>query len=191
MELNVMSYWCDSLDSKIPSVIEVDLKNLKGCILKSYKIYEDVFSSDESILELSVLRPENKFTGGRLTKFHFYHPSDCCSGAYLESAKDLDIFIDQEITDISKRTNEVDTEEVKNNNNEYKNKDEALIRNHNYRNESATWTFYELTCEKGSATLRFVGESNGYYSEEVNLAVEVNRKLEEPKETPEHLKDRE
>jgi hypothetical protein len=82
--------------------------------------------------------------------FRLYHSQDCCESVGLVDIEgDIQDLIDSPI---------IQAEEVS---------DEDFETNYvfDYQPESHTWTFYKLATIKGYVTLRFLGESNGYYSE--------------------------
>lgn len=83
--------------------------------------------------------------------FKFYHEQDCCEHAYLN---------DFELDDNLEDALVVSAEEVEG---------EGVIDDET--DVSTTWTFYKIETNKGGLFMRWLGESNGYYSEAVDLAV--------------------
>jgi hypothetical protein len=47
--------------------------------------------------------------------------------------------------------------------------EEAEDDGNNVPNPEGTWTFYRICTPKGDITIRWLGESNGYYSESVDV----------------------
>lgn len=89
-----------------------------------------------------------EFTDG--TKYRMYHERNCCESVGLESGwEDLQVLIGQEILSAEEKTNSEDT-----------------FGKIEYP-DSFTWTFYTIRTLKDTITLTWLGESNGYCSEDV------------------------
>ena len=79
--------------------------------------------------------------------FTMFHDQECCELVHIEDVcGDLKNIIGSPLLTSEERT-----------------------KDDNSASESATWTFYELATIKGSVTIRWYGESNGYYSESVDI----------------------
>jgi hypothetical protein len=79
----------------------------------------------------------------------FNHEQQCCESVYLaDITGDLDDLIGSEILQASCETKDASDDD-----------------------KSSTWTFYKFATRKGYVDLRWIGESNGYYSESVNCTI--------------------
>lgn len=82
----------------------------------------------------------------------FYHDQDCCENVTLNDiVGDIEDLLNSPL---------VRAEERASNNHDDTDAD-----------TSQTWTFYELATNKGSVTIRWLGESNGFYSEGVTFVL--------------------
>lgn len=88
--------------------------------------------------------------------YRLWHSQDCCESVQVEDvAGDLADLVGSPL---------LQAEEAESENN-------ALPKpgGEDSYAESWTWTFYKLATIKGSVTIRWLGESNGYYSESVDF----------------------
>lgn len=90
------------------------------------------------------------------TKYKMYHRQECCEGVTVEDiVGDLNDLIGKKIL---KAVEVISGENP-----------EGVDVSDRYQ-DSFTWTFYHITSEKGDdVTIRWYGESNGYYSESVDF----------------------
>jgi hypothetical protein len=93
------------------------------------------------------------FTMDNGDRYIMYHSQDCCEYVRIED-------IDGDLNDLV-GSPILQAEEVTGETQDSWEEDE--------RQDSYTWTFYKFATIKGSVTLRWLGESNGYYSESVDF----------------------
>ena len=86
--------------------------------------------------------------------FKFFHSQSCCENVYIEDVcGDLEDLVNSPMLQADEESNSGEGE-----------------RPYEYC-DSWTWTFYKFATIKGSVTLRWLGTSNGYYSESVDLLI--------------------
>lgn len=94
------------------------------------------------------------FFGNDGAEYILYHNQDCCETVQVEDIiGDLNDLLNSPI---------LQAEESTSNNNP-----EGVTKEYQ---DSFTWTFYKLATIKGYVTVRWYGESNGYYSESVDFS---------------------
>lgn len=119
-------------------------------------------STDASIEDLigkTLVKAENLdndeiiFTCSDGSVYRMFHMQDCCESVTVDDIiGDLNDLVGSPIITASADSNEENPDGVQ--------KD--------YQ-DSFTWTFYNLSTIKGYVTIRWYGESNGYYSESVDF----------------------
>ena len=100
-------------------------------------------------IEVNKAKDEIKFITKEGPNYKMLHFQDCCESVVIEDITgDLEDLVGNPILVAT----------------------ESSSTGENY--DTHTWTFYKLATIKGWVDIRWFGESNGYYSEEVNF-VEV------------------
>ena len=89
--------------------------------------------------------------------YRFYHSQDCCEVVYLDDFEGDSALLAGALI--------ISAKEVNSENEPPPDGDDV---------DSYTWTFYEIETTKGEIFMRWLGESNGYYSETVDF-VWVNK----------------
>lgn len=93
------------------------------------------------------------FTTQSGRKFIMFHHQDCCESVEVNDViGDVQDIIGSPIVMAEEATNKDDPPDT--------------------HDTSFTWTFYKIGTNKGSITIRWYGESNGYYSEDVDFEEE-------------------
>ena len=124
-------------------------EDLLGETIINFRIVKDVdYFRDEK--EEIIITLKNK------RRFKLHHLQDCCEQVYIEDITGdfsdligLPLLIAEEATNEKGQSNNLKMPE--------------------HHDESWTWTFYKLSTNRGSVTIRWFGTSNGYYSESVDF----------------------
>lgn len=108
-----------------------------------------------TLSNVAVGEEEIIFTCDDGKQFKMYHSQDCCESVTVED-------VVGEIEDLI-GSPLLMAEEVMHTN---ENPEGAPVKEYQ---DSYTWTFYKFATIKGYVTIRWYGESNGYYSESVDF----------------------
>lgn len=114
---------------------------------------EDILSKNELPVKEQDVNPNTiLFYAPDGECFVLYHVQDCCENV--------------EISDICGDLTDLQNNPIL--------RAEARSQKGDANAESYTWTFFEFATVKGSVTIRFFGESNGYYSESADVLRIIN-----------------
>ena len=118
-----------------------DLKDMLGKVLVEVEVKKDC--------EIIFKSQDGK-------RWKLYHQQDCCESVYIESiVGDLRDLVGAPLLIAEEVSGEIPED--------FESQDESY--------ESYTWTFYKFATRKGYVDVRWLGESNGYYSESVDFVL--------------------
>ena len=116
-------------------------------LIKSFdlQVYKELIGKTIKNIERTGEELYFNLTNGE--RWHMYHSQDCCESVYIEDIiGDLDDLVGSPLTIAEERCGE-----------------------NPGASESGTWTFYAFATIKGYVDIRWNGESNGFYSENVSF----------------------
>ena len=129
----------------------VALSYSKREVIKNMSIKELLGKTIVIILGADVGKDDIEFICDDGSIYRMYHEQDCCEEVCIvDICGDINALIDSPITMAEDISNQYDKEPDK-------------------YVESYTWTWYKFATVKGYVTIRWLGESNGYYSEAVDF----------------------
>lgn len=133
--------------------------------MEKHYYYTDRFiaSVDDMIgrtfVKVTNLGDEIRFEEKDGSYFKMYHDQDCCEHVNVEDVVgDLQDLVGSPILKAEEVTGDTPSDYV-----------------FDYQPESYTWTFYKFATIKGYVDIRWLGTSNGYYSESVSIAYFSNK----------------
>jgi hypothetical protein len=122
---------------------------------KEVELSELVGKTIKSLIGLSEESDEVKISTECGQQYMFHHEQDCCESVRLNDFEaDHDDFIGAKVISAE----EVSSDDAK-----------APDGHDESWGDSYTWTFYKIETDKGGIWMRWLGESNGYYSESVSF----------------------
>lgn len=112
--------------------------------------FEELLGKILTKIEVTNSKDEILFYTDEGNTYKMYHEQDCCESVTIDDINgDLDNLIGNPILIAEESTNSDNPQ--------------------SQYDESFTWTFYKLATVKGYVDIKWYGESNGYYSEEVDF----------------------
>jgi len=148
----------------------VDISILKGKVISSITTDTNEIDEDDQLTAKEFIT----FTCTDGTVLTMKHEQDCCEDVEVEDiCGDLRDLIGETIVTAESAINSSDEEST-----EVINQGSFLPvypTAHTMSDTSETWTFYKLDCIKGSVVIRWLGSSNGCYSESVDMTVTIPR----------------